>query len=196
MTSSNDEVAVINKTVSISTKTTFKHILFFYFHSLRTFCHFMPDLSTVVANVVSRFMLEKILVQHFWLLEIFLNKNLWMMVRAFPSFLAVPVHIIPAQFSDNVLVFAWFAQNAKAHVIIWTTFVNVSELAMVSFTALILHEFLAYLDIMTEIALISVRAATQILELITGLDFASVMLVRASLAAFTVYELFAYTIFS
>ena len=66
---------------------------------------------------------------------------------------------------------------------------------MVTFCALIFHEFLAYLNIVTEVALISIRTTTHVLEFVTGLDFTSVMLVRASLSAFTMNELLANTVF-
>ena len=70
-----------------------------------------------------------------------------------------------------------------------------SELTMVSFCTLIFHEFLAYLDIVTEIALVSIRTASQVLEFVARLDFTSVMLVRTSLSTFTMNELLANTIF-
>jgi hypothetical protein len=106
MSLSNDEVAVINEAVGISTETTLEDILFFNFDSFGAFGDFMADLGAVVANVVSWFVLEKILVQNFGLFEVFLNKNFRMVIRAFPSFLAVPIHVVPAKLSDDVLIFA------------------------------------------------------------------------------------------
>ncbi len=95
-----------------------------------------------------------------------------------------------------MFVLTWFTKNAKTHVIIWTAFVYVSELTVVAFWALIFHEFFTDFDIVTEIALITIRTVTHVLKFITWLDFTSVMHVWASLTAFTMDKLFAYTIFS
>ena len=74
-----------------------------------------------------------------------------------------------------MLVLACFAQNAKTHVVVWATLVHVSKLTVVAFLALVLHELLAYLDIVAEVALVTIRTTAQILKLVAWLYLAPVV---------------------
>ena len=92
--------------------------------------------------------------------EVRLDENFGMVVRAFASFFAVAVHVVPAEFSDNVLELAEFTLEAETHVEIGTAFVDVAIIAIIAFIASLLHKVRANLQIMTEIALVSVPAGT------------------------------------
>lgn len=192
---SHNEVTVIDQTVRISTESTFEDVFLLDFESFGAFRYFVSNLCTVVANVVSWFVLEQVLVQNFGLCEILLNEDFRVMVWAFPSLLTVPVHVVPAELSDDVFVLAGLSQNAEPHVVVGAAFVHVSKLAMVAFRTHVFHKLLADFDIVTEVALIAVRAAAHVFKLITGFDLTSVMRVRTSLTAFSVDEFFANVIF-
>ena len=116
-----------------------------------------------------------------------------MVVRAFGSLLAVPVHVVPAKLTDYMFVLAEFPLKAKTHVKVWTAFVDVSVGTMIAFVTSLLHKFRADLQIMAEIALVTVAAGTQGLEFITGFDLALVMGVGTVVteSTFSVDELFA-----
>ncbi len=90
----------------IATQPTLKHILLLNLHPLWALSHFMPYLRTVVTHIVRRLVFKQVLIQHFRLLEVLLHKYLWMVVWALAALLAVPVHIVPAQFAYDVLVLA------------------------------------------------------------------------------------------
>jgi hypothetical protein len=90
----------------IATQPTLKHILLLNLHPLWALRHLMPYLRAVVTYIVRRLVLKQVLIQHFRLLEVLLHEYLWMVVRALTALLAVPVHIVPAQFADYVLVLA------------------------------------------------------------------------------------------
>ena len=141
-------------------------------------------------------MFKQIFIQQFRLLKILLHKYFWMVVGTFASFFAIPIHVIPTKFSNNVLIFTGFTKDTKSHIIIRTALINMSELTMISFRTLIFHKLLADFNIMTKITFISVRATSLILKLITRLYFTSVMNIRTCLSAFTMDELFTYSIFS
>jgi hypothetical protein len=82
--------------MSIPTQSALEHILLLNFNTFWTLRHLMTDLCAVVAHVVCWLVLEQVLVQNFGLLEVLLNEYLWMVVRALPPFLTVPVHVVPA----------------------------------------------------------------------------------------------------
>ena len=133
MTRSHNEVTVIDKAVCISAESALENVFFLNFDSFRAFCHLMSNLSAIVTDIVGRFMLEKVFVQNFRLLEIFFHKNFRMMIWALSTFLTVPIHVVPAKLSDDVFIFAGLTQNTETHVVIWATFVDVSELTVIAF---------------------------------------------------------------
>jgi hypothetical protein len=119
-----------------------------------------------------------------------------MMIRTFCSFLAISVHVIPTKFSYDVFHFTHLSAQAKAHIKIWTTFIYVSILAMLPFCASLFNEILAYFYIMTKITFITIRTMSKCFKFITGFNFTSIMKIIASLSAFSMYELFTYSVFS
>lgn len=67
---------------------------------------------------------------------------------------------------------------------------------MISLGALIFHELFADFDIVTEIALVAIRATAVVLKFIARLYFASIMDIWTCLSAFSMDELFADPVFS
>ena len=119
--------------MSVSTKSTFENIFTLNLNSFGAFGHFVSDLSTIITNIIGRLMFKQIFIQQFRLLKILLHKYLWVMVRTLASFFTISVHVIPAKFSNNMFIFTSFSKNAKSHVIIWATLVNMSKWTMIAF---------------------------------------------------------------
>ena len=119
-----------------------------------------------------------------------------MEVRALGTLLAVAVHVIPAEFADDVLELAEFAVEAKAHVEIGTTLVDVAVGAVLPFVASLLHKFRADLEIMAKVALVPVPTTPHRLVLVAGLYLALVVGIGAVVAesALPVDEFLAYSI--
>lgn len=119
-----------------------------------------------------------------------------MIVCAFSSLLAVAVHVIPAQLTNNVFKLAHLPLETETHVEVWTTLVNVPIRAVLSLLALLLHELWADLEVMAEVTLVPVAALSHTLKLIAGLDLALIVRVRAVIgkAALAVDELLANSI--
>jgi hypothetical protein len=117
-------------------------------------------------------------------------------VCAFTPLLAKSVHIIPAKLADDMFESAGLAEDAEAHVKVGATFVNVTVGAVFAFLTLLLHEFGTDLQVVTEVALVTVTALSGTLELIARFYFAFVVRVRAIIrkTAFAVDEFFADTI--
>jgi len=115
-----------------------------------------------------------------------------MVVGALSSFFAVPVHIVPAKFTDNMFKLTTFSLETESHVKIRTALINVSVRTVLSSLTFLFHEIWTYLEVVTEITLVSVTALTQTLELVTWFDFAFVVRVRAVIreSALAVDELF------
>ena len=95
--------------MGISTKSTLKNIFLFNFDSFWAFSNLVTGLSTIVADIVCGFMFKQVLVEDSRLLEVFLDEYFRVMVGAFAALLAVPVHVVPAEFTDDVFVLALFA---------------------------------------------------------------------------------------
>ena len=115
-----------------------------------------------------------------------------MVVRTLGSLLAVAIHVIPAKLTNYMLMLAEFPLEAEPHVKVWTAFVDMSVGTMIAFITSLLHKFRADLQIMTEIALVTVAAGPQGLEFIAGLDLALVMGIGTVVteSTFSVDELF------
>lgn len=188
---SDNEVAVVHEVVGVAAESTLENILSFYLYSFGAFGDFVANLSAVITNIIGRLMFKQIFIQQFRLLKILLHKYLRVVVGTFASFLAVTIHIVPAKFSNDVLVFTCLTKNAKSHVVVWTTFINVPELTMVTLGTLIFHKLLTDLYIVTEVAFIPIRTATLILEFITRFYFTSVVNIRTCLSTFPMNEFFA-----
>jgi hypothetical protein len=79
-------------------------------------------------------------------------------VSALAAFFTVTIHIIPAQFSHYVFEFAATALEAKSHIKIGTTFINVPIGAVIPSLALLFYEICANFKIMTKVASLTIRA--------------------------------------
>ncbi len=111
-------------------------------------------------------------------MKVFLDKDLGVIVCALGSLLAIAIHVVPAELTNNMFEFAAFPLEAESHVKIWATFVHVAVGTVLSSLAFLLHEIWANLEVMAEVALVSVPTLTQTLEFVARLDFAFVMRVR------------------
>lgn len=135
----------------------------------------MADLRAVVANVVLRFVFAHLFVEFFGPVEIHFHEDFGVVVGALGALFTVPVHIVPAQFTDDVFVFAHFAVEAESHIEVGATFIHVSVGTVLSFFASLFHEIGAYFKVVAEIAFIAVTATTHTLKFIAGFYFALVV---------------------
>lgn len=163
----------------IAAEAALEHVFGFDFHSFGAFAHLVPNLGAIVANVVLWICFGKLFEEFFGALEIFFNKDFWVIVGAFRSLFTVPVHVVPAKLAHDVFVLATFSLKAEAHVKVRTALINVSVGAVLSSLAFLFHEIGADLKVVTEITLVSVTALSQTFELVAWLDFAFVVGVRA-----------------
>lgn len=74
-----------------------------------------------------------------------------------------------------MLEFALFTVMAVSHIKIRTAFIHMSIWTMLSFQASLSHEILAYFEIMTEIAALTIRTITFRLIFLTSLNFTLIM---------------------
>lgn len=139
----------------------------------------MTNLRTIIADIVLRVVLRKLLKQFFCALKVLLHEYFGMVIWTFSSFLTKPVHIIPAQLSNDVLELASFAVETKSHIEVWATLINVPEGTVLALLAFLSHEIGTNLEIVTKIALISVAARPHALEFVTRLDFTLIVGVGA-----------------
>lgn len=126
-------------------------------------------------------------------MEVLFNEYLRVIVCAFGSLLAVAVHVIPAQLTNDVFKFAHFTLETETHVEVGTALVDMPIRAVLSLLTLLLHEFRADLEIMAEVTLVPVAALPHTLKLVAGLDLAFIVRVWAVIgeAALAVDELLA-----
>ena len=176
----------------VAAEAALEHVFGFDFHSFGAFAHLVPNLGAIVANVVLWICFGKLFEEFFGALEIFFNKDFWMIVGTFGSLFAVPVHVVPAKFTHDVFVLATFSLETEAHIKVRTALINVSVGAVLSSLAFLFHEIRADLEVVTEIALVSVTALSQTFELVAWFDFAFVVGMRAVIreSALAVDELF------
>ena len=120
-------------------------------------------------------MLGHLLEELFGAVEILLHEDFGVVVWAFCSFLTVPVHVVPAQFPDNVLEFTEFSLEAKAHIKVRTALVHMPVRAVLSLLTPFSHEIGTDLEIMTKVALIPVPTRAHSLELVAWFDLALVV---------------------
>ena len=185
-------VAVIGERVYVAAESALEHVFGFYFHPLRAFAYLVSNLGTVIANVILWICLGKLFKEFFGSLEIFFNKYFWMIVSAFGSLFAIPVHIVPAKFTHNVFVLTTFPLETESHIKVRTALINVPVWTVLSSLTFLFHEIGADLEVMTEITLVSVTTLSQTFELVTWFDFAFIVGVRAVIweSALAVDELF------
>jgi hypothetical protein len=60
MSKSSDIVAIVCERVHVPTQPAFEHVFWLNLHPLRTFAHFVSNLSAVVTDVVLRVTLRKL----------------------------------------------------------------------------------------------------------------------------------------
>jgi len=189
-------VAVLGKRVHVATQSALEYILGFHFHSLGAFADLVADLGAIVADVVLGFMLAHLLVELLGAVEILLDEDLRVIVSTLGALFAIPVHVVPAKLADNVLKFAHFSMKAKAHVEVRATLVDVAVRAVFALLTALLHKIWAYFEIMTEIALVTIPAASHRFELVAWLYLALVVRIWAVVGQLTLPmdELLAYSV--
>jgi hypothetical protein len=163
----------------VAAESTFEHVLWLYLNSFRTLADLVPNLGAIVANVILRFVFGKLFEKLLCALEVFLDEDLGMIVRAFSSFFAKSIHVVPAELTDNMFKFACFAVKAEAHIKVGAALIDVSKGTVLALLALLPHKIGANLQVVAEVALISVPASAHTLKFIAGLDFALVVGVGA-----------------
>jgi hypothetical protein len=121
-----------------------------------------------------------------------------MIISAFCAFLTIAIHVVPAQFSDDMFIFAGASMETESHIKIGTAFVNVPIRTMLSLLAFLSHEIWTDLEVMTEVALVTISTLAHTLELVAGFDFALVVRVGTVVRepTLTMYELLANSICS
>lgn len=102
-------VTVIRVGVHVPTQATLEHVSGLDLHSFWAFVHLVTDLCAVVADVDWRVLLRQLLKELLRPFEVLIDKDLWMVIYAFGSFLAEAVHVVPAQLADYVLQLALLA---------------------------------------------------------------------------------------
>lgn len=102
------------------------------------------------------------------------------MIGASSSLLAVAIHVIPAQFPNDMLKFALFSEMTVSHIKIGAAFVHVPIGAMFTFRTFFTHEVWTYFQVMTEIASLSVWAISFQLIFLACFNFAFIMRIGAS----------------
>jgi hypothetical protein len=89
-------VAVICKGVHIAAQSAFKHVLGLDLHSFGALADLVSDLRAVVTDVVLRVVLRELFEELLGALEVLLDEDLGVVVRALGTFLAESVHVVPA----------------------------------------------------------------------------------------------------
>ena len=102
-----------------------------------------------------------------------------MIVCTLGSLLAIPVHVVPAELTDDMFEFAGLSLEAESHIKIGAAFIHVSIGTMLPPLAFLFHEIWANFEVMAKVALVSIPTLTQTLKLVTRFDFAFVMRMRA-----------------
>jgi hypothetical protein len=189
-------VAVICEGVHVAAEAALEDVFGLDLDPFGAFADLVADLCAVVADVVLGVVLGKLLEEFLRAVEVLLDEDLGVVVCAFGALLAVAVHVVPAKLSDDVLKFAHLALETEPHVEVRAALVNVTVGAVFPFLAFLPHEVRTNLQVVAEIALVSVPALAHALELIAWLDFAFVVGVGAIIGepALAVDELLAYSV--
>lgn len=172
-------VTIVSKGMHIATESALEDILRLYLHSLWTFADLVSDLGAIITNIVLRVILGELLKELFGSLEVLLHKDFGMIVRTLGTFLAESIHVVPAELADDVLEFASLPVEAKTHVKVRATLVNMAEGTVFSFFTFFSHEIRTYFEVVTEVALVSISTGSHALEFVARLDFAFVVRVWA-----------------
>ena len=180
----------------IATKSAFEHVLGLHLHPLWTLADLVTDLGAIVADVVLRLVLAHLLVQLLGPVKVLLHEYLGMVVRTLGALFAVAVHVIPTELADYMFAFAQLAVEAKTHVEVRATLIDMAVGTVLPFLTTLLHKIGAYFQIMTEVAFVAVPATPHRLEFVARLDLALVMRIGTVVGqlALSVDELFAHSV--
>ena len=118
----------------------------------------MPNLRAIIAYIILRLALGELLEQLLRPLEILGNKDFGVIIGALRSLLAKSIHIVPAELAHDMLELTSLPVEAEAHIEIGTALINMAIRAMLPFLAFLPHEVGADLEVMAEVALVSVPA--------------------------------------
>lgn len=100
--------AVVGEHMSRATESALEDLGWLDLHAFGALVDLVPDHLTALAHNNLQRRLRQFLEQNLSVFEILFHKYLGVVVGAPAAFLAVPVHIVPAQFSHDVLVLAQF----------------------------------------------------------------------------------------
>lgn len=189
-------IAVVGEGVYVSAQSALEDILGLNFDSLGTLADLMANLGAIVADVVLRVVFGELFEELLSALEVLLHEDLGVVVRALSTFLAESVHVVPAELADDVLELASLPVEAEPHVEVRAALVDVPERTVLALLAFLPHKVGTYLEVVTEVALVSVAAGAHAFEFVAGLDLALVVGVGAIVgeAALAVDELLADTV--
>lgn len=189
-------VAVICEGVHVAAEAALENVFGLDLDPFGAFADLVPDLCAVVADVVLGVVLRQLLEELLRAVEVLLDEDLRVVVSALGALLAVAVHVVPAKFTDDVLKLAHLALETEPHIEVRAALVNVSVGTVLPFLAFLTHEVRTNLQVVTEIALVSVPALPHAFELVAGFDFAFVVGVGAIIgeSALAVDELLAYSV--
>lgn len=154
----------------------------------------MTDYPTFIAQVshkVSRIPFACLFCEF----KIPLIKYFWVKVLTFPSSLAEPIHVVPAKLSGDMLELTIVSENAEPHIEVRACLIDMPVWAMLPFITSIFFEVLAYLLLVSEVALLSVLAFTMDFVFVARFDFRAIMCMGAIRAmALPMNKLFAHPI--
>lgn len=177
-------------------ESALEHLARLNLHALGAFVHLVPNHLATLAHDDIQGCFRQFLEQDLRVLEVFFHEDLWVMVCASSSLLAKPIHVIPTKFPHDVFVLAQFPQMAEAHIEVWAALVHVAVVTVLALVTPLFDKIFADLQIVTEIASLTIRTFSLTLILFTSLYFALVMRVRTSfsLSALPMDEFLAYPI--
>ena len=171
-------VTIISEGVHISTESAFEHVFRLDFDSLRTLADLVTDLCAIIADVILGLLLRELLEEGLGAVEVLIDEDLGVVVRALGALFTVAVHVVPAEFTDDVFEFTSFTKKTKSHIKVGAALVDVPKRTMLTSFAFLLHEIRAYLEVVTEVAFVSITTRPHCLELIAGLYLALIVGVR------------------
>ena len=126
----------------------------------------MTNLRAIIAYIILRFALRKLLKQLLRPLEILGNKDFGMIIRAFGSLLTKSIHIVPAELPDDMFELTGLSMEAEPHIKVRTALIDVAIGAMLPFLTFLPHEVGADLKVMAEVAFISIPTRAHTLEFV------------------------------
>lgn len=102
-----------------------------------------------------------------------------MVVGALGTLLAEAVHVVPAELADDVFELAGLTVEAETHVKVGAALIDMAEGAVLALLTFFSHEVGANLEVVAEVALVSISASAHTFEFVARFDFTLVMRVGA-----------------